>query len=1007
MVEFLIRRPIATLMSFTAIVLLGLAASFYIPVSLLPDINIPEITIHIRNENASVEVFERAVVTPFRKQLLQVSGLKNIQSKTDGNQALIRLVFDYGVDIDYAFIEVNDKIDGAMSNLPKEIPRPRVIKASASDIPVFFLNISYKKEIQNSESFIRLSEFANDVVKKRIEQLPEVAIADISGMALPEIYIIPHEEIFRGLNITISDLQNAFIENNLNLGSIQIRDGQYQYNLMFNNELKNLDEIGNILIKKEGRIFHLQEIAQIGIRPQERHGLFLNAKKEAINIGIIKQSSAQMNKMKFQVEEVINLFQEEYPDLNFEISQDQTALLNYSINNLKQSLLLGGVLAVLIMFLFVKNAKAPILIASSIPVSLIISILIFYGMGISINIISLSGLILGVGMMIDNSIIVIDTILQRINRGEDIYNGIIQGTKEVIRPLISSVLTTCAVFIPLIFLSGISGAIFYDQAMAVSIGLFVSLIVSITLIPVLFNLFHVGQAKNNSARFAFFDLEKHYSKWFDSAFKYRKFVFSFFFLFVLMGILLFEKLEKRQMPEIEQREVCIKLNWNESISINQSKERLVALIGSFNNIQQSNAYLGAQDFLINKSFDVGNNECILYIKAENAKQIAEIQTQFKEKLTHKFPKAEVSFAPPKNIVQKIFSDSDDANLIVEISNLNGNLLPEQDKIDQYCSSLQNDISVLNIPKTNRYPNINLIINHQKLVLYDIEQNDLLIVLKNAFNQNKIGQIINQNSFIPVVTAKSKQPIGKVLENTFVKNKNGDQIPVSVLLNLDKKDIYQSIVSNENGAFVPIRLDLENNEMKQNIERIQSIANEFPDLNVKLSGTWFETRALIKEMSIVLLISLLLLYFILAAQFESLLQPIIVLVEIPIAASGSFLFLYVFNSSINVMSLIGIVVMSGIVINDSILKIDTINKLKQKGYPTMEAIHEGGKRRIKPIMMTSITTILALTPVLFGMDMGSKLQSALALTIIGGLFIGTLVSLFLVPSLYYFLYKDRF
>lgn len=1006
MVEFLIKRPIATIMSFIAVVMLGFMATNKIPISLLPNINIPEITIYISNENASLYAFENSVVTPFRKQLAQVPGVKDIKSETKNNQSLIRLIFDYGLDVDYAFIEVNDKIDGAMAYMPKEMSRPRIIKASATDIPVFAINVSFKNNSITETDLLQLSEFVNNVVKRRLEQLPEVAIADITGVVSPEIYIIPYEEKFRSLGITIDDIQNAFIENNISAGSILVRDGYYQYNILFDNELNSKEDIENIVIKKGERIFLLNEVAQIDIRTQKRRGLFLNNGEPALSIAVIKHSSAQMNKMKDQVESVIQEFQKDYQNINFEISQDQTKLLNYSINNLKQSLALGGLLAVIIMFLFIRNPRAPLLIAFSIPVSLIVSMLIFHLMGISINIISLSGLILGVGMMIDNSIIVIDNISQHLSSGYGLIKGIVRGTNEVIMPLFSSALTTCAIFLPLIFLSGISGALFYDQAVAVTVGLFVSLVVSITLVPVLYKLFNVNNQKKTKASFVLFNIEEYYTRWFNVVFKYRKLTFLLFFLFILIGDVLFYNLEKKQMPKLDQQEFVAKIDWNDNVGIKTNTERIKKLLKSCDGIKQSNAYIGEQNFLLNKSIDLDMNECLVYINAGKAENLADIKKCFYEKLYFDYPQANITFSPPENIFQKIFSTTNDARLIAEISISLGEFLADSKQANSFCEAVKKEVPDFNIPNFPRQELIVLNIDHQKLLLYNVTQDALEQAIQNAFNQNKLGQIISHNSFVPVVTGRKEQSVNNLLKSTFVVNANGKLIPAQALLTKTKTDTKKSIVSNKGGAYIPVVIvGSHGNNIEKKIEKIEGLSKDFPELDIRFSGSWFETKSLVKEMELVLLISLLLLYFILAAQFESLLQPIIVLTEVPIAIGGSLLMLFIFNSSINVLSLIGIIVMTGIIINDSILKIDTINKLRKSGYSLLEAIHVSGTRRIKPIIMTSLTTILALVPFLFGRDIGSELQYPLVLTVIGGLGIGTLVSLFFVPLLFYFIYRN--
>ena len=1005
MVKFLTKRPVATIMSFIAVVLLGLVSSNRLPVSLLPDINIPEITIFINKENTSLHELENSITRPFRNQLLQVGGVKDIRSETKNNQAIIRLIFDFGVDIDYAFIEVNDKIDAVMAFMPNDVKRPRIIKASATDIPIFALNIFYKDKNKNYESLLYLSDFVNDVIKKRIEQLPEVAIADISGIVSPEIYIKPNLNKIRSLGIDMSDFKNAFIQNNLKAGSILVRDGHYQYNVIFNTQINTVEDIGNILIKKQNRLFALKELAQIRVRPQERKGLFLNRNQESISLAIIKHSSAQMNLMKSEVKKVLANFQEDYPELDYEITQDQTILLNYSITNLKQSLILGCILAIIIMFFFIRNPKAPLLIAFSIPVSLVISLLIFYVVGISINIISLSGLILGVGMMIDNSIIVIDNIAQHIVRGEKLMKGIVAGTNEVIRPLISSVLTTCAVFIPLIFLSGISGQLFYDQAVAVTVGLFVSLIVSITLLPVLYKLFKIDVNKTHTRKSVLFDIEKHYNNWFNHVFSFRKIYFPAFFVFILLGVILFGKLEKRQMPQLEENEIVAQIDWNQNISLENNKDRVQKILEQCTDEIQSNSYIGLQNFILNKTLDLGLNQAKIYVKAQNSGAIQVIKNSIIQYIESNYDNVDVKFSAPKNIFQRIFKSDQSSDIVLNVSMISDRTLPSQNQVNLVADKLD-DLSI-DVDRTTvvKQKKINLNINHKKLLLYDVEYDNLIFTLKNAFNKNQIGTIVNQNKFIPVVTGNEKETIENILQTTFVKNKNDKQILVAYLAKLEIINDYKSIVASDQGAFIPINIACDR-RVKQNLDSITNRLRNFTNLNFELTGSWFQTQKLIKEMSIVLFISLLLLFFILSAQFESLIQPFIVLLEIPIDIAGAFLFLYLFGSSINILSLIGIVVMAGIIINDSILKIDTINKLREKGMPLLEAIHLGGTRRLKPIIMTSLTTILALLPFLFGSDMGSKLQQPLALAIIGGLFVGTFVSLFFVPLIYYFLYKTK-
>ncbi|MFA5218119.1 MAG: efflux RND transporter permease subunit, partial [Bacteroidales bacterium] len=477
MVNFLIHRPIAVIMSFLAVLFLGLVTLFQLPVSLMPDIDIPEITVQSTSQGTPAREMEHSIIAPLRNQLLQVAHLADIESETRDGYGVIRMKFTHGTDINYAYVECNEKIDDAMNGLPRDLDRPRVVKASATDIPVFNLMISLKEENPDPSRFLETSDFVKSVILRRIEQLPEVAMVDLSGAVESELVIRPDNDKMRSLGLTDQDILSALEGSSASIGNLMVREGYYQYHIQFTNYIRNTEDVANLFVGHGERIVRLHELAELEIKSQERKGIFLNRQKESLCLSIIKQANSRMADLKSSLEQMMETYRQEYPHLEFELEKDQTRILTYSISNLGQSLLFGALLAMLVMFLFLKDLRSPLLIAFSIPVSLVICLLFFYLFGISINIISLSGLILAVGMMIDNSIIVIDNINQYLDKGETIHKACIHGTNEVIRPLISSGLTTCAVFVPLIFLSGISGALFYDQAIAIAVGLAASFIV--------------------------------------------------------------------------------------------------------------------------------------------------------------------------------------------------------------------------------------------------------------------------------------------------------------------------------------------------------------------------------------------------------------------------------------------------------------------------------------------------------------------------------------------------
>ena len=1011
MVKYLIQRPVAVLVIFIAICAIGFIASKQLPISMLPDIEIPEITVQVTHDNTNAYDLERSIISAMRSQLIQVPGLSDIQSETRDNTSQIRLKFDFGTNIDYAFIEVNDKVDAAMAKLPREVRRPKIIKASTTDLPVFFLNVSLKDSVSNSDSkrFSELSDFCSNVINKRIEQLPEVAMVDISGTVNSELYIVPDESKMQSLSLTPEVLRNALEQNNISVGGITVREGLLQYSLVFRNELRTVQDVKDILIVANGHTVRLGDVADAGIRQRASQGVYLSQGKSAVCMALIKSNDARINKMKEEVGNLVDNFKADYPDINFEISQDQTFLLNYSLSNLRQNLLQGCFLAILVMFLFIRDYRSPILIAITLPVTLIISLLFFYLFGISINIVSLSGLILGVGMMIDNSIVVIDNILQHHARGAPLSRAIVSGTNEVITPMISSTLTSCAVFVPLIFLSGIAGALFYDQAMAIAIGQGVSLLVSVTLTPVIFNLAHKREGETRKIKFlekmSFFDMEQSYGKWFDVIFKYKWATLIGLILLMAAGVLIFMKIDKRQLPDLPQDETICIIDWNQAIHVDENRNRIETLLGNVKGyVVQSNAFVGEQQFILNRDIDLSSNETQVYFKTKSPEELRRLKSRLSGIMKKKFPEAGFMFGNPNNPFMKVFS-SEEEQLVVKISSADRGELPPLSTIETFNSELKQNLNGIEGSIPVRLQCV-ITLKSDLLTLYRVNPEDVYTTLKVALNSYNIGTLRSDDRLMPIVIGAKPKLLSDILSTIFVGNADGLKIPLQKLISVENSYDYRTIYGGKEGIYVPIPLKVSYDETQKTIDNVKSLIAKQSGLEATFSGSWFKSKKLLGEMTVILFISLLLLFFILAAQFESLSTPFIVLLEIPLDLAFAIIILYVAGNSINIMSLIGFVVMGGIIINDSILKIDTINQLHKEGLPVMEAIHEGGRRRLKPIIMTALTTVIALVPQMFGSGIGAKLQLPLSLSMLGGMTAGTAISLFVIPLAYYYAFKAR-
>jgi len=1026
MVKFLINRPIAVIMVFIAAVTLGIIAYHSLPVSLMPDIPIPEVTVNITYKNSSARELENNIVKPLRSQVMQVGHVRDLKSKTRDGHATISLGFDYGTDIDLAFIEVNEKIDAAMNSLPRDMERPRVIKASATDIPVFYLNL-YAKDQSGEKNgnigdaaFIELSEFAGKVIRKRIEQLPEVAMVDISGTVSPQLVIEPDMGKLANLNFTLADLENVLSKSNVNAGSLLVRDGHYQYNVRFSSVLRTKEDVENIYIKASERILKLKDIASVSLLPQKREGMFVSDGHPAITMAVIKQSSARLSDMRDKIDELVEMFEKDYPGIEFKATQNQTQLLDYSIANLKQNLLQGLLLVILVVFFFMRDLKLPLLIGLSLMVSVIISILFFALMHLSINIISLAGLILAVGNMMDNSIVVTENISQYQVNGNSVDDACIKGTNEVIIPQLSSLLVNVAVFLPLIFLSGIAGALMYDEAISVMIGLSVSYLVGITFMPVIYRLAYkkvyrfenkIQKVRENLFGFAgnklnkIFNLGNQYTSILNFTFRHKRLNLFMYLMILPIGLLALYAIRKERMPDFTRTETIVKIEWNENINAEENSRRITTLLKEIEgSTTQSNSYIGQQQFMLNYDDEMSASETRIYLKMNTPDDVDLVERKIKNYCKAKYPVSKLAFDAPDNIFEKLFTSSDPP-LLAEVTMKNNSSETDIPELLTLCRDLNNDENLSGINKIPLQKHINLTVDMEKLLLYDVSYDNLIRKLKTSFRENNIGTLHSFQSFIPLVISSKEMFVTDLISNESIRNNTGVMIPLNALVSASEGRDLKTITAGKDGEYVPMAFAPPKNSERRFVNEITSKIDKAALFDVRFSGSVFTNLKLLKEMGALLVISVLLLYFILAAQFESLVQPLLVLLELPIDIAAAITVLLIADQSLNIMSAMGIIIMSGIVITDSILKLDVINKLRKKGLPLMDAIREGGHRRLMAILMTSLTSILAILPLLFTNDFGSELQKPFSYALIGGMVVGTFVSLFLVPLIYWYIYKN--
>ena len=1012
MVKFLIYRPIAVFLSFFGLLFFSILALRELPVSLLPAIEVPAIVIKVNYPNTPPAIIESSILKPVRSELNSLDQLKSMESTASSETGMVRLRFNYGARMDLAYIEVNEKIDRLQETLPRDLERPQVVRVNTSDIPIIRIQVTPK----NPDDFIEISELTEKVLKKRIEQVSGVSMVDINGRRNRFIAIEPDLEQLAALGISESQISDVLKGANRELGQLSIKDGQYRYFVRVANRLDDLEEIQKLpLISAEGQVVPLERVASASFQTEKVLGYHLFQNKEGLVITVHKQGNARMNEVISEIYQAVAIFKEDYPDAEFAVTQDQSQLLNAGIENLQSSLLFGGLFAFAVLFLFMGNARMPLVMGITLPVSLVISFLLFYVFQLSINIISLSGLALGLGMLIDNSIIVIDNITRKRKEGKKLIEACIAGVNEVIAPLISSVLTTLAVFVPLVFLNGLSGALFYDQALSVAIILGVSLLVAFILLPLLYRLFFQKQktaTKEDSIIFK--AILKLYKSLFEKVFRYKTISILVLALLTPTAFIWVNVLEKTGLPVIEKTETLVSINWNEPVDALSNKERLIHLIKELGEVPVTEADIGIKQFLLSaENSTVEKAE--VYINFDDQGRKIRGEQWITDYFLQKYPDASVIVKDAPNAFDQMFA-SNDRFFIAKWKNPVENEMMNESK----HANLKQTIVQSNHPHSVDglgflyEESVEAAIDARTLSFYGIRETDVKASLAKALDGFLVTEIRRFGEVVPIRIKRDRENFQKKLQKITIPGKDGQAYPLSTFVNFTFVKDHKHITADRVGIYQSLEWDeLTAVEVGQLASELPKIAAK-QGLTVTFEGAFFENKENLHQLIFILAISITLLYFILAAQFESLVQPLIVIFTLPLGITGALAVIQLAGATLNVMSAIGIIVMLGIMVNDAILKIDTINRLKREKLMALGQIDKGsyrhmlatciaktGEIRLKPILMTSITTILALLPVTFSSGLGADLQRPLVYAVIGGLTIGTFTALYFVPLAYWF------
>ena len=1062
--ELSVKRPVASLMFFLAVLMIGIISLSKLSVDLLPSLSFPKLTVWTKYTGAAPREVEEFISKPVEGIVSTISGIKKISSVSKEGVSLVTIEFFWGTDMDAVTLNMREKLDQLrLSTSYQNVSRPTIIRVDPSSQPIMSLALS-------GDNLIDLKETASSIVKRRLEQIKGVAIAGVTGGLEREIKVYLNKTVIDNLNIPISSISSALRTANFSVTGGTIKKGRFRFSIRTFGEFESLEDLNEVVVHRlqNGRQVKIKDIAEIEDGFKERDSITRLSKDESIGVLIYKESGSNTVKVTDEIKDILAQLKEEHPDLEVKISYEEASFITNSINNVLEAILLGGVLAFLVLFLFLHNARNPINIGIAIPLSVIATFSLLYFAGISLNMISLGGLALGVGMLVDNSIVVLENIHRHREEGSSLITASVTGAKEVSMAVTASTLTTISVFFPIVFVEGVAGQLFKQQSITVSFSLLVSLLVSLTLLPMLAAHFLSGTYKAGKIeyekrpskgfrerkffsrllfliiypfKFIYFSLkdfviiikillEKFFSllnriftpvfKKFDEVFgkfveKYKGFleyaldnkakIVTGFILVVVVTLVLGVFLGREILPEVDQRQFYVTFKLPEGSTLEAADETALDIIDRLNELQGIETIFS--NIGITKEQNIAAGEAVInsgnvFVKIADNGPDTDHVIEHVDDLLKNYGGLDYSFKTSENTLSKFLAGSE---WDISIKIFGEDFAVSRTLINELTGKVENIGGVRTVSYSYKEgkPEIRLKIDKDKTNMFGVSAQSVANIVKNYLQGDIATQFNVFDKKVDIlVTAEenSKTSIEDLLENFIPAGEN--IVPLREFVNVEYASGPNEIIRESQARYISINADVEGRDLAAVIGDIENIVNniEVPrGYKIVIGGENEEVQRSFNSLVMALLIAMALVYMIMAAQFESLLHPFTIMFSIPMAFVGVIVILFVCGQTLNVMSGIGLIILFGIAVNDSIIMVDFINQRRREGMELKEAVIDSGLKRIRPILMTTITTILGLLPMAVGFGAGAELRKPLALTVIGGLFTATVLTLIIIPVLY--------
>ena len=1011
-----VKKPITTIMVTFIIILLGIVSLTRIPIDLLPKIDIPIAIVSTSYRGAGPLEIEKIITQPIEQALATVSNIENISSTSSEGSSVVVVEFAYGTDMNFATLEMREKIDMIKGFLPQEATNPMVLRIDPNAMPIMQISLSGNKDLTV------LQDIAQDTLKPQIERLEGVASVNILGGKESYIEVKLIDAKSKGYNLDLNYIAQIIGAENLNLPGGEINKGDKKLTVRTVGEFKSIDEIKNLSIAlRTGGVISLNDIADVSLKYKEAASISKTNGESSINISIQKESGTNTVNVANTVIKKIKNLDEELLNTDINIVMNQAEFIEESIQNVLRNAVIGGVLAILVLYIFLRNIRTTVIIGTAIPVSIIATFILLYFNNITLNLMTLGGLALGIGMLVDNAIVVLENIYRFRQNGESRKDAAIKGAKEVAMAVTASTLTTIAVFILIVFVGGMTASVFRELALTITLSLLTSLLVSLTLIPMLSSKFLKVdriQDKENTSKVRLFErvyslfdklfykVELRYKKVLGWSLRHRKITVLTAVVIFTASIASILSVGAEYFPAIDRGEFSINVNLPQGSKLSETDNIITIIEKRLQEIEEvntvvSNIGTGGVMSFGSGAKNRGSLQVSLVKHSDRSIDTTYIVEEVRD-FVSKIPGADIEVEEQSSAMG--MGGFSQAPLVIDVKG---------DDIDILREISEDFIKILNQVEGTRevksdlsegVPEVQITTNRLKTSVYGLTTAQIASSVKNTLLGRTATRYKYRGSEIDVIV-KGDERFSQGLTNL---KQLSIQTPIGTYVSLNeladvKVEIGPTSINRDNQVRViritsqivgrdlgSVTKDVE--EKIRNYDLLTGYSYEFGGENEEIESAFYDLR-------LALILAVVLVYMILASQFESIIHPFTIMLSVPLAFGGGALGLFLTGKSLSVPALIGFILLAGIVVNNAIVLVDYINTRRGYDEDRTSAVLNSGSIRLRPILMTTLTTVLGLVPLSLGIGEGAELQAPLAVSVIGGLLLSTLLTLVFVPVVY--------